>query len=127
MNDRIKIHLARMYEFITDALHICEDENYNYDKILSDKKNQLAITMCLSQIGEFANAIRKVDEETYIKYKFNEPKGMRDRIVHGYGKIDFEIVKETLKTDLPRLKKLIEDNVEKEILDNPYKFYDGIL
>lgn len=116
-----------MYEFITDALRICEDENFNYDKILSDKKNQLALTMCLSQIGEFANAIRKVDEETYIKYKFNELKGMRDRIVHGYGKIDFDIVKETLKTDLPRLKKLIEENVEKEILDNPYKFYDGIL
>ena len=28
MNDKVKIHLARMYEFITDALHICEDENY---------------------------------------------------------------------------------------------------
>lgn len=82
MNDKVKIHLAQMYEF---------------------------------------------DEETYIKYKFNEPKGMRDRIIHGYGKIDFDIIKETLKNDLPKLKKLIEDNIEKKILDNPYKFYDEIL
>lgn len=127
MNDKIKIHLARMYEFINDALEICETEQNNYDKVLSDKKNQLAITMCLSQIGEFANAIRKEDLETYIKYKFNEPKGMRDRIIHGYGKIDFDIVKETLKTDLPQLKKIIEENVDKQILENPYKFYDSFI
>ena len=116
-----------MYEFIEDALTICDAENNDYDKILQNKKNQLALTMCLSQIGEFANAIKKVDEETYIKYKFNEPKGMRDRIVHGYGKIDFDIIKETLKNDLPKLKKLIEDNIEKKILDDPYKFYDEML
>ena len=31
------------------------------------------------------------------------------------------------KNDLPQLKKVIEENVEKEILENPYKFYDGVL
>lgn len=46
-----------MYEFIEDALTICDAENNDYDKILQNKKNQLALTMCLSQIGEFANAI----------------------------------------------------------------------
>ena len=116
-----------MYEFINDAFNICSSENNDFDKILSNKTNQLALTMCLSQIGEFANAIRKVDEEIYKKYKFNEPKGMRDRIIHGYGKIDFDIIKETLKTDLPRLKQLIEENVEKEILNNPYKYYDRLM
>ena len=127
MNDRIKILLARMYEFINDALTICAEENNDFEKILHNKKNQLALTMCLSQIGELANSIQRIDKDLYTKYKFNEPKGMRDRIVHGYGKIDFEIIKETLKTDLPKLKELIEKNVEKEILENPYKFYDGVL
>ncbi len=127
MNDKVKIYLARMYEFINDALEICNVENNDYDKILSNKKNQLAITMCLSQIGEFANAIRKIDETVYRKYHFNEPKGMRDRIIHGYGKIDFDIVRETLKQDLPQLKKIIEENVDKKILDDPYKFYDKFL
>lgn len=124
MNIKVKINLARMYEFINDALEICDAEKNDYEKILSDKKNQLAITMCLSQIGEMANVIRKIDETIYKKYNFNEPKGMRDRIVHGYGKIDFDIVKETLKNDLPRLKLLIENTVEKEILNDPYKYYD---
>ena len=55
MNNNVKIYLARMYEFINDALNICESENNDYNKILKDKKNQLAITMCLSQIGELAN------------------------------------------------------------------------
>ena len=52
---------------------------------------------------------------------------MRDRIIHGYGKIDFDIVRETLKQDLPQLKKIIEENVDKKILDDPYKFYDKFL
>ena len=121
MNNRIKIYLAKMYEFVKDALEICDKENNDFDKILKEKRNQLAITMCLSQIGEIANIIRKEDIDIYKKYKFDEPKGMRDRIIHGYGKIDFEIIKETLKNDLPKLKELIEDNVEIELLQNPYR------
>lgn len=126
MKDEVKLYLARMYEFIKDAVSICEGENNDFEKILKDKKNQLALTMCLSQIGEFANAIKGIDKEFYEKYKFNEPKGMRDRIIHGYGKIDFDIIKETLKNDIPQLKKMIEENVEEEYLNNPYILYDKL-
>lgn len=124
MKDNIKIYVARMYEFVKDANDICLEENNDYDKIFSDKRNKLALTMCLMQIGELANQIKKIDISEYEKYKFDEPKGMRDRIVHGYGKVDFDIIKETLKNDIPYLKSLIEKNVEKKYLDNPYLLYD---
>lgn len=124
MKDNIKVYVARMYEFVCDAYEICKKENNDYDKILTDKKNKLALTMCLMQIGELANQIKKIDLSEYEKYKFNEPKGMRDRIVHGYGKVDFDIIKETLKNDIPNLKDLIEKNVEKKYLENPYLLYD---
>lgn len=113
-----------MYEYVSDAIKICDDDGNNYDNILKDKKNQLALTMCLVQIGELANKIKEKDIEIYNKYKFDEPKGMRDRIVHGYGKLDFNIIKETLKTDIPRLKALIEKNIERKYLDNPYLLYE---
>lgn len=124
MKNDIKVILARMYEYVRDAIKICADESNNYDKILKDKKNQLALTMCLAQIGELANKIKEKDIETYNKYKFEEPKGMRDRIVHGYGKLDFNIVKETLANDIPKLKSLIEANIETKYLENPYLLYD---
>ena len=124
MKNDVKLLLATMYEYVCDAMNICSDENNDYDKILSNKKNQLALTMCLAQIGELANRIKEKDLELYNKYRFEEPKGMRDRIVHGYGKIDFNIIKETLKNDLPALKELIENNIEKKYLDNPYLLYD---
>ena len=124
MKNDVKVILARMYEYVKDAINICDDENNDYDKILSNKKNQLALTMCLAQIGELANKIKEKDTDTYNKYKFEEPKGMRDSIVHGYGKIDFGIIKETLKNDIPKLKELIENNVEQKYLDNPYLLYD---
>lgn len=124
MKNDIKLLLATMYEYICDIFNICNEDNNNYDKILSNKKNQLAITMCLVQIGELSNKIKEKDIDLYTKYRFNEPKGMRDRIVHGYGKIDFNIIKETIVNDLPRLKHFIENNVENNYLKNPYLLYD---
>ena len=82
--------------------------------------------MCLAQIGELANKIKEKDIEIYNKYKFEEPKGMRDRIVNGYGKIDFNIIKEILKIDIPKLKELFENNIERKYLENPYLLYDMV-
>ena len=124
MKDNIKIYVARMYEFVNDISNICEKENNDYDKILADKTNKLALTMCLLQIGELAKQVEKIDISEYEKYRFDEPKGLRNRIAHGYGKIDFDIIKETLKNDIPNLKKLIESNIEKKYLENPYLLYD---
>lgn len=36
MNNRIKVYLAEMYEFVKDALEICDKEFNDYDKILKD-------------------------------------------------------------------------------------------
>ena len=36
MNDKTKImyNLARMHEYVTDALTICEQNNFNYEEII---------------------------------------------------------------------------------------------
>lgn len=49
---------------------------------------------------------------------------MRDRIVHSYGKIDYDIIKESISKDIPQLKHNIEEIVDEDILDNPYLLYE---
>ena len=34
-----------MYEYVQDAISICNEENNDYDKLLSNKKNQLRIIL----------------------------------------------------------------------------------
>ena len=56
--------------------------------------------------------------------KLYQIKGMRDRIVHSYGKIDYDIIKESISKDIPVLKGKIENIVDEDILDNPYLLYE---
>ena len=49
---------------------------------------------------------------------------MRDRITHSYGDVDYKIVKNVLKRDLPDIKEKIESMVHEDVIRNPYMLYD---
>mgnify|MGYP000729008596 CR=1 FL=1 len=40
------------------------------------------------------------------------------------GKIDYNIIKESISKDIPKLKEKIEEIVDEDILDNPYLLYE---
>ena len=129
MNDKTKImyNLARMYEFIKDIDDICKEHDNDYMALISNKTTKHAINMCLVQMGEQSARIRDVDKEFYKAnedLKLSQIKGMRDRITHSYGDIDYSIIKETLEKDIPSIKSFIEQTVDKEVLDNPYVLHE---
>lgn len=55
------------------------------------------------QIGELAKGLSSEFIKKYDKIPWKQIKGMRDRIGHGYGTIDVEIVFNTAKTDIKEL------------------------
>lgn len=101
MNDKTKVmyNLARMYEYAADAVMICQQNNNNYEKVIEDMVTKHAVNMCIVQLGEHAARIRDVDPEFYRDQdmKLFQVKGMRDRITHSYGDVDYKIVKSVLK------------------------------
>lgn len=101
MNDNTKIiyNFARMYEYVKDINDLCLDNQFNIDKILDNKYNKHAINMCLVQIGEHAKMIKSLDENLYYDKDLSlfQIKGMRDRITHSYGNIDYSIIKDFLR------------------------------
>ena len=123
---RLMFNLAYIHNYINDILDMCNELDNNYPVIFTDKKSQYAINMCFVQIGEHCAQIRDNKKSFYDnnELKLYQIKGMRDRIVHSYGKIDYDIIKESISKDIPVLKGKIENIVDEDILDNPYLLYE---
>ena len=70
------------------------------------------ICMCFIIIGE---EVKRIDRYTEKRFLSNYPsipweniKGMRDRIAHGYFEIDVDVVCDALKNDIPPLLEVIK-------------------
>lgn len=84
---------------------LCYTENVDYETFENDNLLQDACFMNLIQIGEEAQRIDNdfIDSNNFIKW--NEIRGLRNKIVHDYEGIKYLIVWDTIKEDLPKLKK----------------------
>ena len=96
-------------EHILDSINAIEkfSKNLNKEKLISDRLRQSAIVREIEIIGE---AIKNVSEDLKNKHREIEWKeiiGTRDKIIHHYFGVDFNIVWDIIKKDLPDLKSKI--------------------
>lgn len=86
---------------------------------LADVEGQLALMMCMQQIGE---TMAKIRTENWVKrLPVKEAVGFRNLISHQYHGIDFELARVTIESDIPVLKtKLLEllDSVDSSSVKN---------
>jgi len=62
-------------------------------------------------IGEAANNIQKMDPNfaaNHPELPWIEIRGMRNKVVHNYFDVDWEVVWRTVRRDLPKLKQQID-------------------
>ena len=78
------------------------------DDFLNDDKTVDAVLRNFEIIGEAANRIPDEIREKFLIVNWHRIKGFRNRIVHDYMGIDYEIVWEILEKDLDDLKKQIQ-------------------
>jgi uncharacterized protein with HEPN domain len=95
---------------IIDYIERVEDyvEGYNIDLFIEDRKTCDSVLRCLEVIGE---ASKKIPDEIRVKYPavpWREMAGMRDKVIHGYFVVDFEMVWLVVNEDLPQIKPIIE-------------------
>lgn len=102
-------------------LHILDEVSYllqkgdtlTYEKLLTDKDIEHAITRSLEIIGE---AAKNLSSETWQKYQevpWKDIAAMRNRIIHGYFSINYEIVYDVVKHKIPEL----HPHIQKILLD----------
>ncbi|OQX81015.1 MAG: hypothetical protein B6D56_03600 [Candidatus Omnitrophica bacterium 4484_70.1] len=90
----------------------------DYEELIEDEKTLYAIVRCFEVIGEAAKNIPEEIKEKYCQIPWKDMAGMRDKLIHEYFGVDHEILWETIKQQIPRLKmaylKLLEDYKLKE-------------
>ncbi len=101
--------LHQILAYAEEAVEISQGKNrQNLDK---ERLLNLALTRLLEMLGEAAN---RVPEETRMKYPdlpWLQMIAARNRLIHGYDSVDFDILWAIIKNDMPiliaRLKEIL--------------------
>jgi len=64
---------------------------------------QLALTRLVEIVGEAANRVSEATQRAHPDIPWSNIIGMRNRLVHGYDVIDYDLLWDTVTSDLPPL------------------------
>lgn len=95
------IRLRHMLEHAREAVELCRERG-RVD-LERDRMLELSLVRLVEIVGEAAT---KVSDEFRKKYPFipwRQAQGMRNRLIHGYDTIDFDVLWDTIKVDFPPL------------------------
>jgi len=77
-----------------------------------DRVMQLALTRLVEIVGEAANRVSSVTQHEHPEIPWPQIIGMRNRLIHGYDVIDWDLLWDTVVSDLPPLIAALEAIVE---------------
>lgn len=110
----------RVYiDFLNDILESTEKikqftANTDFNHFKKDDKTSYAVIRAFEIIGEAAKEIPDEIKEKYAQLPWKEMTSMRDKLIHAYFGVDLEVVWKTIHEDIPALKQLIREVIEKE-------------
>ncbi len=87
-------------------------ETVTYEEFILDKKVIFATVRALEVIGESSNRISDELKEKYKYLPWVEMRGLRNRIVHNYDDVDYDIIWNVLKNEIPTLINQIEQIID---------------
>jgi uncharacterized protein with HEPN domain len=74
----------------------------------SDRQFNLALVRLLEIIGEAANRVPEDQRARMPEIPWAQIVGMRNRLIHGYDEVDFDVLWEIVSRDLPKLMELLQ-------------------
>jgi len=106
-----RVHIQDIFD------SICEAEEFvggmSFEEFIKDKKTINAVIRSFEVMGEAVKNISKSIKKKYPEIPWKRMAGMRDKLIHEYFGVDLEIVWETIKEDIPKIKPLIREILDK--------------
>ncbi|HEX9923877.1 MAG TPA: DUF86 domain-containing protein [Anaerolineae bacterium] len=76
----------------------------SYEQFEIDMRTNFAVTRALEIVGEATKRLPQHIRQQYPSIPWKGMAGMRDRIIHGYDRVDLQIVWDVVKQDFPQIK-----------------------
>lgn len=77
-----------------------------------DRLLQLSLVRLVEIVGEAAGRVTETTQALHAHIPWREITGMRHRLIHGYDFVDYDILWQTIKEDLPVLIRQLEEILE---------------
>jgi len=95
------IRLRHMLDHAREAVEMTSGRRR--DDLKRDRMLQLALVRLVEIVGEAATRVSLEGQERYPSIPWQQARGMRNRLIHGYDKVDLDVLWDTIQDDLPAL------------------------
>jgi uncharacterized protein with HEPN domain len=96
-----QVRLQHMLEYAREAIGLMRDKKRA--DLDTDRTLGLATLRCLEIIGEAASRVPESLRQQHPQIPWPQIIGTRNRLVHGYDLVDYDIIWSTITQDLPPL------------------------
>ena len=106
--------MKRQYnDYLLDIVENCDKatrflRGVSFDAFVADEEKTYAVVRALEIIGEAARHIPPDLRARYPAIPWSQAAGMRDKVIHDYFGVDYEVIWKTVLEDLPPLKLAIQ-------------------
>lgn len=101
MSNEDMIRFRHMLDAAVEVIKLSEGKSRA--DIENERLLNLSLVRLIEVVGEAANRISTECRREYSAIPWGQIIGMRNRLIHGYDSIDFEILYKTVTEDLPFL------------------------
>lgn len=97
------VSLRHMLDYAREALDLVDGKTR--EDLESNRLLQLGLTRLIEVVGEAASRVSSETRARYPDIPWIQIVGMRNRLIHGYDVLDYDILWDTVNDDLPPLVK----------------------
>jgi len=101
LNEKDRVRLLHMLDHSREAIGLVVGIRRN--DLDTNRLLQLALVRLIEVVGEAASRVSEECRAAYPDIPWSQIMGTRNRLIHGYDFVDFDILWSTLKEDLPNL------------------------
>ena len=112
--DRDRNIISHMLKYCDEVETAHDDFSHSKEKFMNSSTYRNAVTMPILQIGELANHLSEEFKQQHKQIPWNEMRGIRNLMAHQYHSVDFEIIWDTSRADIPALIEFCKDYLGKD-------------